>query len=248
MAKQKFDFIQPFKDIPQFFKNFPKSFKSVFKGPMTNAEEVKECKANAYALIYAGGFLTVLFAFLTFSLNGILSEIVGVLELVCLCLAVAAFFMLKRIKTAEVKFATLECENCKHRITYDDNVKYTLIDKNYSVTKSENVIKKNDIPSENSISVSGIETVTLEITCRCQECGTEKTFVHKFTTAECEMKGRYSYVASGAMLVEFEHAVRAEGAEGFEGKEIGTTANGVQIKNIRTPDSLVAGFFGSEIL
>lgn len=44
MAKEKFDFIQPIKDIPKSLKGFPKNLIHIWKDPVNNSEEVKARK------------------------------------------------------------------------------------------------------------------------------------------------------------------------------------------------------------
>ena len=41
MAKEKFDFIQPIKDIPKSLKGFPKNLIHIWKDPVESSEQVK---------------------------------------------------------------------------------------------------------------------------------------------------------------------------------------------------------------
>ena len=247
MAKEKFDFIQPIKDIPKSLKDFPKNLIHIWKDPVNNSEEVKARKKQIFPLLYLFVGLFLIMAIV----SAIFPDAQDVLMIVCMIPgfgAVACGFLLMVLKKAAQKFADLECTNCKKRIAFDENVQIKVLKKTFTVTKSDKTIKKNDIPVESTISANGKEHITVEITCKCQECGTEKTFTHEFVSVECEKSAvKVPYVQSGAMLVQFEQDVRNEGAEGFEGKSIGTTANGVHIKYIRTPESLVKGYFGNEI-
>ena len=247
MAKEKFDFIQPIKDIPKSLKGFPKNLIHIWKDPVNNSEEVKARKKEIFPLLYLFVGLFLIMAIV----SAIFPDAQDVLMIVCMIPgfgAVACGFLLMVLKKAAPKFADLECTNCKKRIAFDENVQIKVLKKTFTVTKSDKTIKKNDIPVESTISANGKEHITVEITCKCQECGTEKTFTHEFVSVECEKSAvKVPYVQSGAMLVQFEQDVRNEGAEGFEGKSIGTTANGVHIKYIRTPESLVKGYFGNEI-
>ena len=247
MAKEKFDFIQPIKDIPKSLKGFPKNLIHIWKDPVNNSEEVKARKKEIFPLLYLFIGIFLIMAII----SAIFPDAQDILMIVCMIPgfgAGACGFLLMVLKKAAQKFADLECDNCKKRIAFDENVQIKVLKKTFTVTKSDRTIKKNDIPVESTISANGKEHITVEITCKCQECGTEKTFTHEFVSVECEKSAvKVPYVQSGAMLVQFEQDVRNEGAEGFEGKSIGTTANGVHIKYIRTPESLVKGYFGNEI-
>lgn len=247
MAKEKFDFIQPIKDIPKSLKGFPKNLIHIWKDPVNNSEEVKARKKEIFPLLYLFVGIFLIMAIV----SAIFPDAQDVLMIVCMIPgfgAVACGFLLMVLKKAAQKFADLECTNCKKRIAFDENVQIKVLKKTFTVSKSDKTFEKDGVPHHSTIKASGKEYTTLEITCKCQECGTEKTFTHEFVTVECE-KGdsNVPYVQSGAMLVQFEQDVRNEGAEGFEGKAIGTTANGVHIKYIRTPESLVKGYFGNEI-
>ena len=247
MAKEKFDFIQPLKDIPKSLKGFPKNLIHIWKDPVNNSEEVKARKKEIFPLLY----LFIGICLVLVILGVIISDLESLFTTIAIIPglgAVACGFLLTVLKKAAQKFADLECTNCKKRIAFDENVQIKVLKKTFTVTKSDKTIKKNDIPVESTISANGKEHITVEITCKCQECGTEQTFTHEFVSVECEKSAvKVPYVQSGAMLVQFEQDVRNEGAEGFEGKSIGTTTNGVHIKYIRTPESLVKGYFGNEI-
>lgn len=247
MAKEKFDFIQPIKDIPKSLKGFPKNLIHIWKDPVNNSEEVKARKKEIFPLLYLFVGIFLIMAIV----SAIFPDAQDVLMIVCMIPgfgAVACGFLLMVLKKAAQKFADLECTNCKKRIAFDENVQIKVLKKTFTVSKSDKTFEKDGVPVESTISANGKEHITVEITCKCQECGTEKTFTHEFVSVECEKSAvKVPYVQSGAMLVQFEQDVRNEGAEGFEGKSIGTTANGVHIKYIRTPESLVKGYFGNEI-
>jgi hypothetical protein len=262
--KEKFDFIQPFKDLPQALKGFPKNLIHAWKDPVNNSEEVKERRKEIYPLLYLFVIVFLLLAILGAVITD-LSDIMMIIGLVPGFGAAACVFLLFVLKKAAQKFADLECDNCKKRIDFDENVRIKVIDKKFSISKEDKTIKKNDIPVESTIKVIGKERVTIEITCKCQACGTEKTFTHEFVSMECNKTAvRIPYVQSGAMLVQFEADVRAAynsgacnvdeihptnaeiSAGGKTGSSI-TTENGVNITYKRSPASLVKGYFGNEL-
>ncbi len=247
MAKEKFDFIQPIKDIPKSLKGFPKNLIHIWKDPVKNSDEVKARKKEIFPLLYLFIGICLVLVILSVAIMKA-SAVFQTIAIIPGFGAVACGFLLVVLKKAAQKFADLECTNCKKRIAYDGNVQIKVVKKIFTVSKSDKTFEKDGVPHHSTIKASGKEYTTLEITCKCQECGTEKTFTHEFVTVECEKSAvKVPYVQSGAMLVQFEQDVRNEGAEGFEGKSIGTTANGVHIKYIRTPESLVKGYFGNEI-
>lgn len=264
MAKEKFDFIQPIKDIPKSLKGFPKNLIHIWKDPVNNSEEVKARKKEIFPLLYLFVGIFLIMAIV----SAIFPDAKNILMIVCMIPgfgAVACGFLLMVLKKAAQKFADLECTNCKKRIAFDENVQIKVVNKTFTVTKEDKTIKKNDIPVESTISAIGKERVTLEITCKCQECGTEKTFRHDFVTMECNKTAvKVPYVQSGAMLVQFEADVKNAYASGScnvgevhptkaEVSVAGQTAsskvadNGVNVKYNRSPESLVKGYFGNEI-
>lgn len=247
MAKEKFDFIQPIKDIPKSLKGFPKNLIHIWKDPVESSEQVKERKKEIFPLLYLFVGLCLIFVVLGVVISK-LESLFTTIGIIPGLAAVLCGFLLVVLKKAAEKFADIECNNCKKRIQYDENVQIKVVKKRFTIHKSDKTIEKNNVPVESTINVSGKEHVTLEITCKCQECGTEKTFTHEFVTAECEKSAvKIPYVQSGATMVLYERDVQEVGAEGFEGKDIGTLPNGVRIKYVRTPEMLVKGYFGNEI-
>lgn len=244
--KEKFDFIQPIKDIPKCFKGFPKNIVRVIKDPVKTPDEANERKRVIFAFLYLFIALVLVSLILSVAIPGA-QDIFMIVGVVFGMLAIGCVFLTRVLNKMKEKFADLECPNCKKQITYDKNVQIKLINKTFDVAKNSKTIEQNGIPVQATITATGKEHSTFEITCKCQECGTEKTFTHEFVTVECEKSAvKVPYVSSGAMLVQFEADVRKEGAEGFEGKK-GTTANGVKIKYNRTPQDLVRGYFGNEV-
>lgn len=264
MAKEKFDFIQPIKDIPKSLKGFPKNLIHIWKDPVNNSEEVKARKKEIFPLLYLFIGLCLVFVIL----GAIIIDLQSVFTTIGMIPgigAVACGFLLMVLKKAAQKFADLECTNCKKRIAFDENVQIKVVNKTFTITKEDKTIKKNDIPVESTISAIGKERVTLEITCKCQECGTEKTFRHDFVTMECNKTAvKVPYVQSGAMLVQFEadvrnaydsgscnvgevHPTKAEVSVAGQTASSKVAANGVTIKYNRSPESLVKGYFGNEI-
>lgn len=243
MAKEKFDFIQPFKDIPKTLKGFPKNLVHIWKDPVNNSEEIAARKKEIFPYIYlfAGLLLIVLILYMAIPA---IQNVMMVVAMIPGFGVIGGVFLLNVMKKAQEKFTDLECPNCKTRIAYNGDVQIKVIDKHFSVSSEKRVMSDKVTMY---VKVVGKETTTVEITCKCQECGTEKTFTHKFVTAECEkFKNKILPKNVDLILVQFEQDVRDEGAEGFEGKS-GTTARGVEIKYHREIATLVCGYFGNEI-
>ncbi len=263
MAK-KIDFIQPIKDIPKSVKGFPKKLIHIWKDPVNSSEEVTSRKKEILPLLYLfiGVFLLMIILIAAIPDAKKILSVVGMIPFLG---AVACIFSLSVLKKAAGKFADIECTNCKKRIAFDENTRIKVVTKTFTITKDDKTIKKNDIPDKSTISAIGRERVTLEITCKCQECGTEKTFTHRFVTMECnKTAAMVPYVQSGAMLVQLEADVRKAYDKGYcnvgevhptkveisvSGQTTSSkvTDNGVNITYNRSPESLVKGYFGNEI-
>ena len=249
MAKEKFDFIQPLKDIPKTLKGFPKNIIHIWKDPVTNSEEIVARKKEIFPYIYLFGSILLLFLILSVAIPATQSVMIT-LAMIPGFGVIGGVFLLNVLKKAQQKFSDLECTNCKTRIQYDANVQIKAIKKRFLITTEKKVMGNPQtvtVTTPMYVKVTGKETVTAEITCKCQECGTEKTFTHDFVTVECEkFQNKIMAVNADAILAQFEQDVRAEGDEGFESKS-GTTARGVEIKYNRPINTLVCGYFGNEI-
>ena len=245
MAKEKFNFIQPLKDLPKTLKGFPTNIVRLWKDPVNNSDEIKARRAEIYPYMYLFVGLFLVAAILSAVIPAA-STILSIFGVVFGFGVIGCVFLLAVLKKAQQKFSDLECPNCKERIAYSPDVNIEVTNKSFIVTKESRAMS-----GSNSqlmlVEVSGKEVVKVNITCKCQKCGTKKTFEQRFTTVECSrFQNKVHPVNSASLLAQFEQDVRAEGAEGFEGKS-GTTVRGVEIKYNRSLRSLVAGYFGNEI-
>lgn len=257
MAKEKFDFIQPIKDIPKTLKGFPKNLVHIWKDPVNNSEEIAARKKEIFPYIYlfAGLFLVLVI------LNVVFPKAQNVLMTISLIPGfgiIGGVFLLNVMKKAQEKFSDLECPNCKTRIAYNSDVRVKVINRQFTVTKEKQVMSGYDPVTKDTpvvvlertpmyVKIVGKERTTAEITCNCQNCGAEKTFTHEFVTAECsKFENKIMAIRVDEVLAQYEQDVRDEGAEGFDGKH-GITDRGVEIKYNRGLATLVAGYFGNEI-
>lgn len=260
MAKEKFDFVQPFKDIPAFFKGFPKNLVHFFKDPINSSVEVAERKKEILPFLYLCVCLLIVMCIPIIFLPNI-SIILAIPILGILYCA----FLLFVLKKAAQKFADIECTNCKERIAFDENVTVKVIKKDFSIKKESKTIEKNGVPYQATISAKGEEKITIEVGCKCQKCGTEKTFTHTFVSLRCNKTAvKIPYVQSGAMLVQFETdlnnaysagmddlgEIRPQNGEvivGGKSASSKTVGNDVSVTFHRSPEALVEGYFGNDL-
>lgn len=97
MAKEKFDFIQPIKDIPKSLKGFPKNLIHIWKDPVNNSEEVKARKKEIFPLLYLFVGIFLIMAIV----SAIFPDAQDVLMIVCMIPgfgAVACGFLLMVLK------------------------------------------------------------------------------------------------------------------------------------------------------
>ena len=57
IKKEKFDFIQPIKDIPRTLKGFPKNIVRIVKDPVKNNAQIAERRRDIYPYLYLFGAL-----------------------------------------------------------------------------------------------------------------------------------------------------------------------------------------------
>lgn len=252
MAKEKFDFIQPIKDIPRTLKGFPKNIARIVKEPVKTSEQVVERRRDIYPYLYLFSALLVV-TFILYATIPAIQDVMLIVAMIPGFLVIGCVFLLNVLKKAAQKFADLECPNCKTQIQYSGDVQMNVLKKDFFVGKKKDYMSGVDRQHVTRLSpmyceVTGKESTTVEITCKCQNCGTSKTFTHTFVTAECNYhESKIAAEQIDVVLMNMEKAVREEGAEGFEGKATGKTARGVNIKYSRSIGSLVAGYFGNEI-
>ena len=107
MAKEKFDFIQPIKDIPKSLKGFPKNIIHIWKDPVNNSEEVKARKKEIFPLLYLFVALFLVFAILGGLIQAI-SDVMMIIGIIPGFGAVACGFLLMVLKKAAQKQMLLD--------------------------------------------------------------------------------------------------------------------------------------------
>lgn len=157
--------------------------KHIVKDPVTTIEEANERRKKVLKVLG----ITVAFG-VGVSLLGTFVEplqiITSILVLPTGFIILACLIMLVVLIKMKSKFKTLECPNCKTRITYGDNVKYTVLNVHTRLTS-------NDTQAERK------EYTRVQFDCRCQNCGAEKTFIHDFCTQVVKASGTGTVTATG---------------------------------------------------
>ncbi|MBE6778978.1 MAG: hypothetical protein E7541_06295 [Ruminococcaceae bacterium] len=259
--KEKFDFVQPFKDIPGAFKGFPMNLVRMAKDPVKSSAEVKERKKAVMPWMYLFSMLTIVFVVLA-----ALVDALSFLPIISVLGIAYCGFMLWVLKMAARKYGDIECDACKTLITFGDNVKYEVTNKRFEIKREEKKIEKNGIPVEATIKAMGIEHITVAVACKCQACGAEKSFNHDFVSIRCNKIGvKVPYVQSGALLIQYESdvndaynsgvihelgEVRPKSGElqvGGKSASSVTVGNAVEVTLHRSAGSLVEGYFGNEL-
>ena len=261
MAKEKIDLLQPFRDIPKFFKGFPKNIVHMWKDPVNSSEEVKARKKEIMPVMY----LSVCLFIALFILIIFLPDISIILAIPLIGILYSGFLLMVAKKAAK-KFADIECNKCKTRITFGDNVTFEVIDKKFTITdRTKNFNDKNGVPEKSTVEFVGEEKINVKIKCKCQECGDEKEFFHTFVSMRCNKnKTHVPYVQSGALGVAFKRDIENAYPQAFEGlgeirpksgelvvggvsASSKTVGDGVNVTFNRSAKDLVEGYFGNDL-
>ena len=113
-----------------------------------------------------------------------ITTILGIVAFIGIVGALASGLFSTIVKKHRARFEALSCENCKALVTYDENVKFEVL----------NSYEKRREKTENGrTTVSQTVYVELGIVCKCQQCGTEKLLKREFikekwVNANCRFK------------------------------------------------------------
>jgi len=237
MADKIKNLLDPIKDIPKVLKTFPKGLIRLWKDPVKNSEEVAKRKQDLKAWLYVFVPLALLMSILGSAIKAI-SSITSIFMIIGFIGAVYCGFLLFIANKAAKKFGDLECEKCKTRIPYSNEVDYKVLNTVYNVKKE----KTSNSGGGMNVKVTGTERVTVEMNCKCPNCGTPKTFKQEFRTVVCErFETRVSALQADAVMLSFEKDVRQEQKNGFDG------STGATIRGLKSVEELVQGYFGDTI-
>lgn len=197
MAKEKFDFIQPIKDIPKTLKGFPKNLVRIWKEPVTNAAQVAERKKEIFPYIYlfAGLFLVLLILSVAIpavtSVMTVIAMIPGFGLVVCI-------FLLFVLSKAKAKFAALTCDGCGTMLdikTEEEFGKYVSYDIVSDTTKFNLSHPSSNNGIVSSVRATGEGNAVVLVSFVCPHCGQTKTFKYSITPFKCQREQKNVRVA-----------------------------------------------------
>lgn len=212
------------------------------KEPIRNMEQANIVKKHATKLIIIGlaiGIPSVILAIVLIAVlgsNSMIPNLAFIPAFVGLVIVFIGVKMQMTVKKLKKKFADLECPKCHTRIAYTNDVKYTVLNTDFKVRVSEAEASKGV-----NITIKGTETKNIEITCKCQKCGTEKKFTHLFTSATCSKTENTSRIEAGATKIRLEQEIKDIRQSGFQSNY------GFKVSS-KSDDSLLLGYFGDEVL
>lgn len=194
--KKKFDFIAPFKGIPAALKGFPKSWFSIAREPVKTPADAEDRRNRLWPLTYLFGSITLVLFILAVVIPGV-GEIFGIIGFVTLLAVLYNVLMLSVLNKAEAKFGALTCDNCQTLMVLDTPEEYQ---KYVTFTVlAHDVNSKVEHPASKEGKVSYIRasaraTAIVEITTKCPQCDTAKSFKFKITPFVCRTEEKNVFV------------------------------------------------------
>lgn len=225
-------------DIPLALKGFPKNLKWEPK----NVDEYEMCKriGNAYLFIALIPLIIGIVLYAASMDIGMFVALAGMMAMVFVA------YKKNHLKNDyEAKFTNLTCPDCRAMIAYDENVKYSVLNVSWSISAVKLPTKRgeeaNTCPM--NISVEGREETKVEITCKCQKCGKERTFIQTFCTGRCRKEQRdVDRRSADTLLAQFKNEVNAVCHAVFDEDERGTNTMGVNVFRYDLEESIIDHF------
>ena len=223
--KKKKGLLGAITDIPLALKGFPKNLKWKPK----NVDEYEMCKriGNAYLFIALIPLIIGIVLYAASMDIGMFVALAGMMAMVFVA------YKKNHLKNDyEAKFTNLTCPDCKAMITYDENVKYSVLDASWSIFDRKQPTKTGEEANicPMNILVRGREETKVEITCKCQKCGKERTFIQTFCTGWCEKEQRdVDRRSADTLLAQFKNEVNAVCHAVFDEGESGENTYGVSV-------------------
>lgn len=186
MAKEKFDFVQPIKDIPKFFKGFPKNLVHMWKDPIRNIPEADARKAEIMPLLYLSVAVMLIGAILQVALG---LDFMAILTFVGVVGILFCAFLLFIVSKGKAKFAALTCNDCNTMIDihtpeeFAKFVSFEIISENTTYDLSHPESKDGVVPN---VTVKGHSTAVVAVGFTCPKCGKVKTFRYTIEPLKCE--------------------------------------------------------------
>ena len=171
MSDQKKDAKNPIVKLVQHFIMDP------IKTPTEADARIKEI------LPFLGGFFGGVILFILLG-NWIppVKTLFNIVGYICMAGVFAFGFFLFRAVKAKSHLKKLQCNNCKEVITYGDNISIA----SEKISISVNVEKKELSNKKIRVQATAREYAYLEVLCKCQKCGTEKTLRENFRLRSAE--------------------------------------------------------------
>lgn len=218
-------------------KNFLEKIKFFLTEPVKSSAEADARKKELipYTLISFG--VVVVFLILGMAIEPI-KIVFNIIAYIAMFFVFVFGWCLFKAITLKKKFADLECSNCKTVIKYSPDFKIDVKNKSFSTSESKTQNSKAGI----DIEVTGIETSSVTITCKCQECGTEKTLNKMFTTVYASMSQKgVSALTADILILDMKKTLQAAYENGFA-----NCSSDIKIKTNTTAEREVVKYFNED--
>ena len=218
-------------------KNFLEKIKFFLTEPVKSSAEADARKKELipYTLISLG--IVVIFLILGMAIAPI-KIVFDIIAYIAMFFVFVFGWCLFKSITLKKKFADLECSNCKTVIKYSPDFKIDVKNKSFSISDKKTQNSKAGI----DIEVTGIETSSVSIGCKCQECGTEKQLNKIFTTVHCTMSQRgVSALTADLIIMEMKKTMQAAYDNGFA-----NCSSDIKIKTNTTAAREVVKYFNED--
>ena len=266
--KKKFDFVAPFKGIPDVVKGLPKNLVRMWKDPVTTPDQLLERRAEVWSALY----LFIISAIVLNTLQAIpaVGMVFGIIAMVPTLLIIPAVLQLFMLKKIAKRFAALTCDSCNSLLDidtqeqYKEYVFYKILSHEMEVKVEETLNKEKHLYS---VSADAIAKAELEVSFKCPQCGNIKTFIYKIqpfkgymiesdvhplnlsqvksALSEAIIKVKAAYVTNPASLPYTVHSVHHPNYENRADPQLarGTMMDELLIKYHRDIEEMVEGYF-----
>lgn len=223
--KKKPSFIGAIGYIPAALKGFPKN---LFSKPKT-LDEYEQYQQAGNAFIWLSFIPFILFCVLTaLQVDEGVNMIVGMIGFAALIYLAYRKNQLKNFYGD--KLEALACPECRAPIQYDENVQYKLLDLSWSVSSRKRQMGSQNNPNQ-YVSASGSLLANVTLTCKCQQCGTEKKINESFTVGHCSKSmDNVNPMNADMVRAQLENDVRAVCKTVFDERKTPSNYKGVSVK------------------
>ena len=160
-----------------------------------------------------------------------------ILGYLCVGLTLMFGFFMFRAFQLKKKLGNLQCPKCQ-TIINGDNVTFVVKSCNFRITENKSQNPKAGM----DLIMHGFEHTTVEITCKCQECGTDKTFTECFKTVDVEISRKgVSALNADLILSQMRADLEIAQKSGFEG-----VSGDYKFKTKKTAEQMVKDYFADD--